>query len=763
MIWRHLILLLATLAPLHAAPPEVIDDRFTLTLFAEAPTIRTPVGCALDNRGRLLVIESHTHFAPDGYDGPKTDRILAFTDTDRDGKADKTEIYWEGGKHLMSIAFDTVAGDCYVASRSRIFRITEGTKPGEEFVVARLDTTGDYPHNGLCGLSISIQNGGQSDKAPPAKPTIHFGLGENLGHPYKLIADDGTTLSGGGEGGNIYRIRGDGTRLTQVATGFWNPFGICQARGQLFTVDNDPDSRPPNRLLHVVEGGDYGYQFRYGRPGTHPLQGWDGDFPGTLPMIAGTGEAACSVIPYGDELFVTSWGHHRIEAYQLKTKGASYSATMKTLVRGDKNFRPVGLVANPFGIIYFTDWVDGDYSVHGKGRIWKLTPKEQAFPFPPFPVVGTPIWKSDDPFAHAAIAARSMPDRLEDIIANREKSTPQQKSFALSALRSRTPKPSAATLKVALDDPSPEVQLAAVRCISDQKEAELSEALLALAPRSVGHPRLFDAIATTLKRIAPDAPKLDRESMLLAIAINKYSPALERVTALRRIDPDSKQLSLSVYEELIDDPMPSVADAAVWHLTQRKDKDAKPLLEKLAADGHPDAALLVGEPAAPATHPPRDVGAWLALLEISGDPGDPHAGRRVFFAQHLGMCSRCHTHGGYGNAVGPDLTGIGEREALPNLLESIIAPNKEIAPMFQPVVIEKTDGELIVGLPTHTNGRHGTGAESLVGVSGETIEVPLSDIAARSPWVASLMPPGLDSRLTVKQMRDLIAFLKSST
>ncbi len=44
-------------------------------------------------------------------------------------------------------------------------------------------------------------------------------------------------------------------KLERIATGFWNPFHWrFDTFGRLFTVDNDPDSRPPCRLLHIVAG-----------------------------------------------------------------------------------------------------------------------------------------------------------------------------------------------------------------------------------------------------------------------------------------------------------------------------------------------------------------------------------------------------------------------------------------------------------------------------------------------------------------------------
>ena len=234
----------------------------------------------------------------------------------------------------------------------------------------RLDTPGDYPHNGLSGFAFDFAG------------NVYFGLGENLGADYRLIGSDGITLSGGGEGGNIYRCRPDGSKLERVATGFWNPFHMTfDVFGRLFAVDNDPDSRPPCRLLHIVEGGDYGYRFRNGRKGLHPFTAWNGELPGTLGMVAGTGEAPSGVVEYDRDnlpedyrgtLLVTSWGDHRIEQYRLEPHGASFRATMKPVVVGGDDFRPVGIAVAPDGSLYISDWVDKSYTLHGKGRIWRL-------------------------------------------------------------------------------------------------------------------------------------------------------------------------------------------------------------------------------------------------------------------------------------------------------------------------------------------------------------------------------------------------------
>lgn len=377
---RLLFLLLLLIAPLAQAEdlpkvldafPKVLDPRLKLELIAEAPVVRTPTGIAIDDQGRVYVIESHTHFRPKDYDGPKADRILRF---EKKGEKYESSVFFEGTTHTMGCGFHP-DGSLYVATRMEIFKLNDKNDngqidDGERTNLVKHETPGNYPHNGLSGFAFDYAG------------NVYFGQGENLGAEYKLIGSDGQTISGGGEGGNIYCIKADGSQLHRVATGFWNPFHLyMDPFGRLFAVDNDPDSRPPCRLLHVVEGGDYGYRFRNGRKGTHPFTSWNGELPGTLPMVSGTGEAPSGIVStWGTSLrgtkyptlLVTSWGDHRVEQYELKVRGASFSSHMQPMVSGGENFRPVGIAIHPDSSIWFTDWLDKSYQLHGEGRVWRL-------------------------------------------------------------------------------------------------------------------------------------------------------------------------------------------------------------------------------------------------------------------------------------------------------------------------------------------------------------------------------------------------------
>lgn len=352
--------------------PKVLDARLKLELFASEPQIVTPTGIAVDDRGRVLCIESHTHFRPKDYAGPATDRIRMFEDTNGDGRADRVTTYFEGTTYTMNLAVYH-DGSIYVATRRDVFRLRDKDNDGradERTPIVRLETKGDYPHNGLSGFAFNFAG------------NVYFGFGENLGEPYKLIGSDGATLTGGGEGGNIYRCGPNGEKLHRIATGFWNPFHLAtDSFGRLFAVDNDPDSRPPCRLLHIVEGGDYGFRFRLGRDGLHPFQSWNGEVPGTLPMVNGTGEAPSGIIAYESDglpddyfgdLLLTSWGDHRIERHRLVPRGASYGSKVEIIAKGNEDFRPVGIALAPDGSLYISDWVKRDYNLHNHGRIWRL-------------------------------------------------------------------------------------------------------------------------------------------------------------------------------------------------------------------------------------------------------------------------------------------------------------------------------------------------------------------------------------------------------
>ncbi len=556
-----------------AQSPRCADERLRVDLFAAAPDIVHPIGIAFDQRGRLLVVESHTHFRPQDYRGPKHDRVRLVEDTDGDGKADRITTFFEGTTATMDIAAHP-DGSIYLATRNEIWRLRDEDGDGkadDKKRIVFLDSKGDYPHNGLSGLAFD------------SKGNLYFGLGENIGAPYKLIGSDGTTLTGGGEGGNVFWCNAKGEKLRRVATGFWNPFGIgLDIYGRVFAVDNDPDSMPPCRLVHVVEGGDYGYQFRYGRSGRHPFQSWDGQLPGTLPMVCGTGEAPCEVLSYESDglpreylgdLLATSWADHRVERYRLRERGASVAADRKPFVQGGEDFRPTGLAVGPDGSLFVGDWVRRDYHLHGQGRIWHIRPRKATKP--PRPT---------EP--RQALASPHRP--LRESAARRLAADERGRAYLREHLANADIRVRAASLTALIDADDRKLDLSAFA------ENEKQTPLHALAVRALAQ-RGEDASKF-------DDPKYPYSVRLEAIAALKGEAFLPRLT-MRLSDPDPfvraaavRQLSLqpdlltSIEPRSLKEPIRRIGLLLAWRASGRPEGSRR--LHEFLKDGEEDVRFL---------------------------------------------------------------------------------------------------------------------------------------------------------------------------
>ncbi len=397
--YRNAILLFAVSVvgscPITIAPaeeiqtPRSLDNRLTVELFASEPDIVTVTGLSVDQQNRVYVVESHTHFRPENYTGPETDRIRILEDTTGNGKADRIQTFYEGSTETMNLATHP-DGWIYVATRSSIFRLRDKDNDGKADVrqnLVQLETTATYPHNGFSGFAFDFfnhiyislgENEGADAELVGDFGNIYFTLGQNYGDDATLVGKGNKRLSAlRGEGG-VFRCRTDGSQLERVATGFWNPFHLCfDVYGRMFVGDNDPGNRPPCRLLTIVEGGDYGYRRRT----LEPFISINAETPGTLPMTSSTGESPTGLISYESDQFpddyrgdllVTSWGEHRIDRYHLIPDGAGFKVTTQPVIAGGEHFRPAGIAVAPDGSLYVGDWADRSYPLHGKGRIWRI-------------------------------------------------------------------------------------------------------------------------------------------------------------------------------------------------------------------------------------------------------------------------------------------------------------------------------------------------------------------------------------------------------
>lgn len=328
-----------------------------MTLLAEHPALVTPTGIDRDAQGNIWLISCHTHFRPEGYDGPEHDEVLVFSP---DGK--NRRVFYNKTDATMHVK---LGGDgwVYLAERDRILRVKDSDADGVgdiEENLAVLDTVADYPHNGLSGMAWHPDG------------ALIFSLGENFGKDWTLTARDNSQVSGRGEGG-VFWMSPDGRKMRRIARGFWNPFGLTvRADGEIFAAENDPGSRPPCRLLQIIEGADYGYQWVYGSAPIHPFVAWNGELRGTMGMIHPCGEGPSAIVQLGGGVLIPSWSNHAIEYFPLERQGAGYKSQRIEVITGSESFRPVAMASGADGEFYITDWVFSSYELHKRGRLWKL-------------------------------------------------------------------------------------------------------------------------------------------------------------------------------------------------------------------------------------------------------------------------------------------------------------------------------------------------------------------------------------------------------
>lgn len=170
---------------------------------------------------------------------------------------------------------------------------------------------------------------------------------------------------------------------------------------------------------------------------------------------------------------------------------------------------------------------------------------------------------------------------------------------------------------------------------------------------------------------------------------------------------------------------------------------------KVEAQGESSAAIQISHDAArPASAADRP-----QQLLASGSAGSATRGRGVY---GRGTCASCHVIAGRGGRVGPDLSSIGKRASLDQIIESIAAPSAAIAPGFETNIIETQDGTPHLGFVTADSEEEIAIKDS----AGQTHEIKKREIVSRKPQAYSLMPPFTEV-LSDQQIIDLATFLKT--
>jgi len=145
----------------------------------------------------------------------------------------------------------------------------------------------------------------------------------------------------------------------------------------------------------------------------------------------------------------------------------------------------------------------------------------------------------------------------------------------------------------------------------------------------------------------------------------------------------------------------------------------------------------------------------LGRVEGSKATGDPRRGQQIF--ANKGACGRCHSIGGHGGGIGPDLSDIGARQNTAEIRASIVDPDASVPLDYLQVRVVTKDGRSVTG----------------VRVNEDSFSIQVRDFSnqVHSYWKNELtnvvkepkksLMPSYRNTLTAEELNDVVAYLAS--
>jgi len=124
------------------------------------------------------------------------------------------------------------------------------------------------------------------------------------------------------------------------------------------------------------------------------------------------------------------------------------------------------------------------------------------------------------------------------------------------------------------------------------------------------------------------------------------------------------------------------------------------------------------------------------------------------------LCSRCHSMGGQGGDIGPDLTQLGTRFSNKDMLEAIISPDKTISDQYASSIFTLKNGQSVLGRLINEDKANYFISQNPF-ASDQLRKVAKKDVVSRKYSPSSIMLPGLINSLNAEELKDLVAYLKS--
>lgn len=729
-----------------------LPEGFEMKLFAsekEFPEVANPVQLAFDSKGRLWVatMPSYPQWRPG--DPKPSDKLVILEDTNRDGKADKSTIFYD--KLHCPTGFQFFDGGVLVMDQPRMIWLA--------------DTDGD-------------------DKA------------DHIEHVLDGFATEDTHHSAGAfemsPSGHLHMLEGVAT-----GTALETPSGPYRKHGPSGSYVLDPRSLEIGFFATPGHGNPWCYVFNeWGQgivgDGTGATQHWDTPLSGAqyrgrkslspvfdnerLRPVVGSDFLRSEHFPpemQDDFIYACVINMNGIPRWKISDDGAGYKGTRERrdpsdpatavdlLKSTDKHFRPVDPQIGPDGALWLGDWANPlighmQYSQRDPnrdkkhGRIYRVVNTAKPL-LEPETQHGKSIadvleqlkshqWRTRYrvradlqarspgdvlPAAGAWLGRVESSDLAQDIkdrLAT-EVLWLQQSFHAIDA----------ALLKRLLAATTPDARAAATRVVADARgQLSGAEALL-IGQATDPHPRV-------------------RAEAVRGLSFFPTEAAMRACVAAATAEPTDAYVTYTADAAL-------GANVDVWRplyekgtFVDRGTPGAAILesvlgLDKKAAEMKPYLAILLAEQ--PHSAEERNK-AMQAIVSIQG--GDAKNGQVVFKR----VCINCHKVGTDGADLGPELTLVAKRLNRLKLLESVIDPNADVDPKYLSTLVVTDDGKSFTGLLVSENDK-----EIVIFDGKEKRTIPVESIEERVQLKQSSMPDGLATTISPPELLDVIEFLKS--
>lgn len=338
-----------------------IAEGFEISLYTASPMIEKPTQINFDNEGRLWVCGSHLYPQLNVNEEP-SDRIVILEDTDKDGVADKSIIFYDKLIMPNGILPDNQGG-AYVASSDKLIHLS--------------DTNGD----GKADKSEVLLTGFGTEDTHHTLHRLGWGPGGKIYMQQGFYVSSHVETAYGPrhlKGSGLWTYDPETRRLEIFTKGYINPWGHAfNYWGQTFEADG--------------AGTGFGHSFPNSVVVTSPGESQ------SVPSLTPNSPKACGIEIISGKHFPSSWtGNvitndfraHITDRYSIEANGSSYKAKLEPTFLKSKHisFRPVDVTMGPDGALYLADWYSpiiqhGEVDFrdqrrdHVNGRVWRITAK----------------------------------------------------------------------------------------------------------------------------------------------------------------------------------------------------------------------------------------------------------------------------------------------------------------------------------------------------------------------------------------------------